>query len=110
MQPTPDELKEIWNYNLSAKHQLTEEGKRNIGAIRSAAKAMMEAIVNLTPAGRDQALALTSLEQMTFYANAAIARGLNESKQPPADKPAPTPTREVGTESAPTTGDKPKEQ
>lgn len=109
MHPTAEDLKEIWKYNLGANHKLTDEGKRNIGAIRSAASAMMEAIINLTPAGRDQALALTSLEQMTFYANAAIARGLNESKQPPdVAKPAPTSTE--GDNKPSTTGDTPKEQ
>lgn len=42
--------------------------------LRDMAKAFAEKIVELTPGSREQALALTHLEQATMWANAAIAR------------------------------------
>ncbi len=73
----PQPLKDLWDYNLT-NHKPTAEGIKRIEAVRSAAKAMANCSIELTPGGRDQALALTSLEQMLFHANAAIARTLNE--------------------------------
>lgn len=90
MQPQTDPTaqKELWHYNFT-NHKPTEEGIRKIEALRSAAKAMSDAIIDLCPGGRDQALALTSLEQMLFHANAAVARTLNEdvAGTPEEDKP-----------------------
>jgi hypothetical protein len=43
-------------------------------AIRAAAKELSYQIIQLTPKCREQALALTKLEEMVFWANAAIAR------------------------------------
>jgi len=43
--------------------------------IRSTARALAELIVELTPPSREQSLAITALEECTFWANAAIARG-----------------------------------
>lgn len=80
--PDKEELKQAWRWNLST-HKLTAEGTRKIDALRSAAKAMADAIIELSPAGRDQALALTSLEQMSFHMNAAVARTMNENVKPP---------------------------
>lgn len=76
-QYNPQALKDLWDFNLT-NHKPTPEGIRKIEAMRSAAKAMKDAIIDLCPGGRDQALALTSLEQMLFHANAAIARVMNE--------------------------------
>lgn len=45
------------------------------GAIREAARAFAMLLAELTPPGREQAMALTSLEQAVMAANAAIARG-----------------------------------
>lgn len=73
----PQALKDLWDYNLT-NHKPTPEGIRKIEALRSAAKAMKDAIIDLTPGGRDQAMALTSLEQMLFHSTAAIARTMNE--------------------------------
>ena len=73
----PQALKDLRAYNFT-NHKPTAEGIRKIEAIRSAAKAMANCIIDLTPGGRDQALALTSLEQMLFHANAAVARNENE--------------------------------
>lgn len=42
--------------------------------LRDMAKAFAEKIVELTPGSREQALALTYLEQASMWANAAIAR------------------------------------
>lgn len=42
--------------------------------LRDAAKNLAELIVENTPQSREQALALTKLEEATFWANASIAR------------------------------------
>ncbi len=42
--------------------------------LRGAARNYAQIIVELTPQSREQAVALTNLEQATFWANAAIAR------------------------------------
>lgn len=70
-------LKDLWRYNLT-NHKPNPEAIRKIEQMRNASIAMSEAIINLCPSGRDQAMALTSLEQMLFHANAAIARADNE--------------------------------
>ncbi len=44
------------------------------GMLRGAARNYAQIIVELTPQSREQAVALTNLEQATFWANAAIAR------------------------------------
>lgn len=99
MQPTDTKpQKDLWKYNFT-NHKPTAEGIKRIEALRSAAKAMADAIIDLAPAGRDQALALTSLEQMLFHANAAIARNMNEDLTPEEDKALEQPT-----------ADKPKEE
>lgn len=43
-------------------------------ALRNKAKEFAQMIEDLTPASREQALALTNLEQAVMWANAAIAR------------------------------------
>lgn len=43
--------------------------------IRALAKVFAGVIVVLTPKGREQSTALTNLDQVVFWANAAIARG-----------------------------------
>ncbi len=42
--------------------------------MRESCKALALEIVEKTPASREQSLALTNLEQVMFWANAAIAR------------------------------------
>jgi len=44
------------------------------GEIRSGAKEFATMIAELTPASREQSLAITHLEQAVMWANAAIAR------------------------------------
>lgn len=43
-------------------------------AVRSAARQMAVAVLQVTPKGREQALALTNIEQAMMWANAAVAR------------------------------------
>jgi hypothetical protein len=43
-------------------------------AVRSKAKELAELIVEMCPDSREQATALTKLEEVVFWANAAIAR------------------------------------
>ena len=73
----PQALKDLWHYNLT-NHKPTAAAIQKIEHFRSAAKAMADCIIDLTPAGRDQAMALSSLEEMSFHAIAAIARTENE--------------------------------
>lgn len=47
-------------------------------ALRAKAKELAELIVKLTPYSREQATALTKLEECSMWANAAIARNENE--------------------------------
>ena len=79
-----EDLKQLWDFNLDT-HEVSEDGKRRMIGLRSAAKAMKDAIIDLTPLGRDQSLALTSLEQMLFHGNAAIAREPEETSTAPAE-------------------------
>lgn len=46
--------------------------------LRNNAKDLAFSIIELTPASREQSLALTNLEQAIFWANAAIARNEKE--------------------------------
>ena len=55
-------------------HQLSQEQHNRLKSIRTLAEALANAIVDLTPTGREQSLALTQLEQASFWAAAAIAR------------------------------------
>lgn len=48
--------------------------------IRTSLRDLAKGIIRLTPKGREQALALTYLEQVMFWANAGIARNM---KKPP---------------------------
>ena len=43
-------------------------------AIRNAARELVKVIDDLAPDGREKSLAITNLEQVVFWANAAIAR------------------------------------
>lgn len=55
-------------------HQPFGDQPERYTALRAAAKDLAEMIVEKTPESREQALALTNLEQAIFWANAAIAR------------------------------------
>jgi hypothetical protein len=82
---SPQALKELWRYNLN-RHELTNEGHKRVVALISAACAMADAIVDLTPPGRDQAMALSCNEELLFHAVAAVERSMNaESEQTPEE-------------------------
>ncbi|MEW2127100.1 hypothetical protein AB0891_25610 [Streptomyces sp. NPDC007259] len=55
-------------------HAPDEDDVTRHEAVRQAARAMAELVVQVTPEGREQALALTNIEQAMFWANAAVAR------------------------------------
>jgi hypothetical protein len=42
--------------------------------IRTACRSLTQTIVSITPESREQALAITKIEEACFWANAAIAR------------------------------------
>ena len=56
--------------------------------IRSAAKELAKTILANTPASREQSVALTSLEEAVFWANAAIARNEKDPSAGVASKAA----------------------
>lgn len=60
-------------YNLTS-HTPTAEGIRRIEALRSVAKAHADAIIDLTPPGREQSMALSSNERASQESIAAVAR------------------------------------
>lgn len=60
-------------YNLT-NHTPGPEQIEQIEHLREAAKRLGFAIVNACPAGREQSIALTALEETTMWAVAAIAR------------------------------------
>lgn len=55
-------------------HPPSGDQAERYGAIRSAAKDFALFISGNTPASREQSVALTNLDQVVFWANAAIAR------------------------------------
>jgi hypothetical protein len=55
-------------------HPPTEGQQERYGRIRATAKEFAELIVEVTPASREQSVALTELEASVMWANAAIAR------------------------------------
>lgn len=52
-----------------------EEQADRYTRIRSLYRELAKAVVEMTPPGREQALAMTALEESSMWANAAIARG-----------------------------------
>lgn len=79
--PTPDNLKDVWDFNLT-NHTPTPEAQRKIEHFRTTAKAMANAIIEFTPQSREQSIALTKLEEMSFFAIAAIVRNnIQEEKE-----------------------------
>lgn len=58
-------------------HPPTGDQPEKYNQLRKAALDFAKLIVELTPAGREQSLAITNLEQSVMWANAAIARRTN---------------------------------
>ena len=55
-------------------HSVSDEASERIHTIRTLAKALARYIIANTPESREQSLAVTHIEEATFWANAAIAR------------------------------------
>lgn len=55
-------------------HPVKEGQAERYQAIRDACLDLARMVCHLSPASREQSLALTAIEQVSFYANAAIAR------------------------------------
>ena len=62
------------NANNFTYHKPTPEMVPVFQAIRTKARELADYIADHVPAGREQATALTKLEEFTFWANAGIAR------------------------------------
>lgn len=63
-------------------HPATTEEKRNEHtSIRQAFRRLADEVVARVPAGREQALAVTALEEAMFWANAGIARLASELRR-----------------------------
>lgn len=58
----------------------TSEKRDEHTSIRQIMKRAAEAVEDRVPAGREQALAITKLEEAMFWANAGIARHNTEEK------------------------------
>lgn len=71
-EPSPSMQKQIAN-NFTY-HPPKDDQQIRYVMLRDAAKQLAEQIAQNTPPSREQALALTNLEQAIFWANAAIAR------------------------------------
>ena len=67
--PIKDRIESDFTY-----HAPKEGQAERYEALRSQAKDLAIAIADGTPSSREQSLALTSLEEAVFWANAAIAR------------------------------------
>ena len=61
------------NHNFTY-HAPKEGQPEKYEKVRENAKFLAHLILELTPESREQSLALTNLEQVVFWANAAIAR------------------------------------
>jgi len=66
---TPEEIGKRFTYHAPKEGQPEKYGK-----LRAYAREFAEEIAQLTPASREQSLAITALEECVFWANAAIAR------------------------------------
>ena len=70
------ELKDRIEVNFTY-HAPTEDAVRVMKNIRETAKALALLMADSVPAGREQSLALTHLEESVMFANAGIVRGNN---------------------------------
>lgn len=65
----PEDLERIFTYHAPKGDQATR-----YQTIRSAAKALAEVIVNLSPESSERTLAIRKIEEAVMWANAGIAR------------------------------------
>lgn len=91
--PTPNQhpaqlsdadMKSLWRFNLSSRTP-SQDATNRVEALRSAACALADAIIDLSPHSRERSLALTDLESSVSNAVAAIERNDVPSK-PQADE------------------------
>jgi len=68
-QKQKDEIAKRFTY-----HAPKGDQAERYGSIRDLAKKLAETIASLTPVSREQSLALTKLDEVVMFANAAIAR------------------------------------
>lgn len=71
--PNKENLKAIWELNLT-NQKPSDETITKIEEFRAKAKELSAWIIDNVE-GREQSLALTNLEQMSFYAVAGLVRG-----------------------------------
>lgn len=71
--PISEEMKKRLD-NTFTYHSPKEDQPERYSLLRNVAKSLAQDIVESTPPSREQALALTHLEESIFYANVAIAR------------------------------------
>lgn len=69
LQPNP-ELENRFQFHPAN----TEQRQRDHNSVRGACLMLSQQLDAILPAGREKALALTNLEQVMFWGNAAIAR------------------------------------
>jgi len=55
-------------------HELTPTAEKKVERLRRLFKAMAKEVNKLCPDSREQSLAITNLEQSSFWANAALSR------------------------------------
>lgn len=73
MKPSPEATEDLRNrFNYHAPHN--ESVKKAHEMVRAQMFGAASTVVDCCPEGREQALALTKLEEAMFWANAAIAR------------------------------------
>ena len=65
-----DEIERRFTYHPP----VSDEQAAHYVEVRQTAKNLASLIIEVTPESREQSLAITSLEEVVFWANAAIAR------------------------------------
>lgn len=87
--PTDEELENRFRYHRPGLHSAITEGTL----------ALAKVIRDITPLSRQQSLALTALEEVRMWANAAIGAGCSEIAPPPSTPlVVPEPNKEEPTE------------
>lgn len=74
MYPVTDEDREMIA-NRFTYHPPKENQIERYNAIRAQGLKMAESIITLTPPGRERSIALTKLDELVMFMNAAVARG-----------------------------------
>jgi len=57
-----------------AAHEVPPKVAQAMAEFREDCARLAKRVINITPSGREQALALTNLEQVMFWTNAAVSR------------------------------------